>query len=350
MELSKWIGIVICLMHSAMFSGLNLGFFGLSRLRLVVKAEDGDKDAQRILSLRKDAHLLLATLLWGNVASNVLLALIADSILTGLWAFLISTFGITFFGEIFPQAFFVKHALKTSFVLVPIVRFYQTVLYPFAKPAALLLDRFLGKEEIIYFQEREIKILLERHVRSKLTDLELLETLGAVNFLAIDDIKIEEEGEIINPRSIIPLPLTAKGLPRFPKFVREFDDPFLQKVHASQEKWVIITDPLDYPALVLNADQFLRDAMYGKEVKSIYMYCHRPIVVTEAGTKLGEVILKFKVRPEYAEDNVIDNDIILYWNHEKRIITGADILGRLLQGIVNVPYPKKEDNKEEATK
>ncbi|MBU4333293.1 MAG: Mg2+ and Co2+ transporter CorB, partial [Candidatus Omnitrophica bacterium] len=101
-----------------------------------------------------------------------------------------------------------------------------------------------------------------------------------------------------------------------------------------QEKWVVITNENDYPIFVLNADQFLRDAMYAKEVKSTYTYCHRPIIVTQQGTKLGEVILEFKVRPEHEDDDVVDNDIILYWNIEKRIITGADILGRLLRGIV----------------
>jgi metal transporter CNNM len=33
------------------------------------------------------------------------------------------------------------------------------------------------------------------------------------------------------------------------------------------------------------------------------------------------------------EDDVIDNDLILVWGEEKRIITGSDILGRLLRGI-----------------
>jgi len=31
---------------------------------------------------------------------------------------------------------------------------------------------------------------------------------------------------------------------------------------------------------------------------------------------------------------VIDEDRILFWNEDKRIITGSDILGRLLRGIV----------------
>ncbi|MBU0468497.1 MAG: DUF21 domain-containing protein [Candidatus Omnitrophica bacterium] len=317
-----------------MFSGLNLGFFGLSRLRLEVQAATGDKDAVRILGLRKDAHFLLATLLWGNVSSNVLLALISESILAGFGAFLFATVGITFFGEIIPQAYFARNALKASSVLVPALKLYQIFLYPFAKPTGFLLDRWLGKESVDFFKEKEIKVLLEQHAESDITDLARLESLGAVNFLTLDDINIEDEGELINPKSIIKLPSSEKGLPIFPTFDKEFDNAFLQNLHASQEKWVVITNENDYPIFVLNADQFLRDAMYAKEVKSTYTYCHRPIIVTQQGTKLGEVILEFKVRPEHEDDDVVDNDIILYWNIEKRIITGADILGRLLRGIV----------------
>jgi metal transporter CNNM len=40
-----------------------------------------------------------------------------------------------------------------------------------------------------------------------------------------------------------------------------------------------------------------------------------------------------KVRPDHPEDDVIDNDLILVWGEQKRIITGSDILGRLLRGI-----------------
>jgi hypothetical protein len=39
------------------------------------------------------------------------------------------------------------------------------------------------------------------------------------------------------------------------------------------------------------------------------------------------------VHPEHSEDDVIDNDLILCWDKKRRIITGADILGRLLRGI-----------------
>ena len=34
------------------------------------------------------------------------------------------------------------------------------------------------------------------------------------------------------------------------------------------------------------------------------------------------------------QDDIIENDIILVWGAERRVITGADILGRLLRGVL----------------
>ena len=334
MEINKLIGIFICLMHAAMFSGVNLGLFGVSRLRLEVLGDLNDKNALRILSLRKDAHFLLATILWGNVSANVLIAMLTDSFLTGFLAFCFATFVITFLGEIFPQAYFAKHALRVSIILVPFMKFYQVILYPIAKPTALLLDRLIGREGIIYFKEIELITMLKRYANTNINDVERLESLGAVNFLNLDDVKVDEEGEIINPSSVISLPVTEQGKPQFPEYTKSPEDPFFQKINASKEKWVVVTDLVSNPIMVLDADQFLREAIYGKDHPNIFTYCHRPIIVTIPGTKMGEVIFKFKVTAEHAEDDVVDNDIIIFWGEQKRIITGADILGRLFRGIV----------------
>jgi hypothetical protein len=55
---------------------------------------------------------------------------------------------------------------------------------------------------------------------------------------------------------------------------------------------------------------------------------------TFAITIFGEIIPKLKVQPERSDDDVIDEDIILFWGSQKRIITGSDIMGRLMRGIV----------------
>lgn len=335
MESLALMGVIISLIHCGLFSGLNLGFFGSSRLRLDVLADLKNPDAVRILSLREDAHFLLATLLWGNVVSVVLLTLFTESIMTGVSVFIFSTFVVTFFGEIIPQAYLAKHTLRASSIIVPIIRFYQFLLYPLAKFTGLLLDNWLGKEKVKYFSEKEVLILLRQHAQSVRTDLGHLESVGASNFLKLDDILVKDEGEVLNAKSIIILNTNKKGLPIFPKFKRDAQDKFLQTIHSSAEKWVVITNKSNKPLFVLNADQFLRDALDEKCAKSIYTYCHRPIVAYEGKMNLGEALLKFKVRAKNSEDDVIDNDILLYWaEKEKRIITGADFLGRLLRGIV----------------
>jgi len=83
-----------------MFSGLNLAFFSLSRLRLEAEAGAGNAQAVKILAMRQDSNFLLTTILWGNVGINVLLALLSNSVMAGVLAFLFSTFVITFAGEI----------------------------------------------------------------------------------------------------------------------------------------------------------------------------------------------------------------------------------------------------------
>ena len=50
--------------------------------------------------------------------------------------------------------------------------------------------------------------------------------------------------------------------------------------------------------------------------------------------RLGDVIGLMKMKPEHPQDDVIDQDLILVWGQQRRIITGADLLGRLLRGIV----------------
>ena len=157
MELIIWAGIIFCITQSAMFSGLNLAFFSVSRLRLEVESAKGNKQATKILTLRKDPNFLLTTILWGNVGINVLLTLLSNSVLAGVAAFLFSTVLITFFGEIIPQAYFSRHALKAASFLSPALRLYQMVLYPVAKSTAIVLDKWLGDEAIKYFQENIIR-------------------------------------------------------------------------------------------------------------------------------------------------------------------------------------------------
>lgn len=330
-----WLLVFICLLQSAIFAGLTIGLFGLSRLRLEIEAESNNKYAERILDIRKDSNFLLATLLWGNVAVNVLIALLTDSIMSGTAAFLFSTVGITIFGEIMPQAYFSRHALRISVHLIPMIRLYQILLYPVAKPSAMLLDWWLGKEELQLFKERSLMVMLEKHMGSTGTEINRTEGTGALNFLMMDDVRIVDEGSILDPQSIIKLHFKGDK-PCFPEFRRDPSDPFLQQVQSSGKKWVVLIDEFDRPRIAIDADGFLRSALFEGRLFEPLEYCHPPTIIASPDTKLENVIRRLKVYPLHEEDDVIDLDLVIYWvegEKNKRIITGSDILGRLLRGI-----------------
>ncbi|MFC1853194.1 DUF21 domain-containing protein [candidate division CSSED10-310 bacterium] len=333
MSLPIWLGILFCISQSAIFSGLNLAFFSVSRLRLQVEVSMGNRAAVKVAEMRNDSNFLLTTILWGNVSINVLLTILSNSVMAGVSAFLFSTVVITFLGEIAPQAYFSRNALRMASSLAPVLRFYQIILFPVAKTTALVLDWWLGIEGIPYFREREFHHVLKAHIEADEADVDRLEGLGALNFLALDDLIVKEFGEPVNPSSIISLAFHDER-PVFPKFENKTSDPFLQKIQASGEKWVILTDTTGKPRLALDADGFLRDALFNPAPSTMFTHCHKPIIVNDPRVHLGYFISQFTVQPQHRDDDVVDKDIILVWSDIKRVITGADVLGRLLRGIL----------------
>jgi len=108
----------------------------------------------------------------------------------------------------------------------------------------------------------------------------------------------------------------------------------LRQIEASGRKWIVITDRAGEPQAVVDANGFLRGALFRVDSFSPRSFLYHPTVVRNMRQRLGEVLWRLSVYPESPEDDVIDHDLILVWGKERRVITGADILGRLLRGIV----------------
>ncbi len=332
MNILIWLGVLASLAQASIFSGLNLAVFSVSRLRLEVESATGNRDALAVLALRKDSNFTLATILWGNVACNVLLTLLSESAIAGIAAFFFSTFAITWFAEIAPQAYFSRHALRTAARFAPLIRFYGLLLFVVAKPTAAILDWWLGSEAVTYFRERDFRALIAQHVKAAVPEVGAVEGTGALNFLELDDVPIGEEGEKVDPLSILKLPGTD-GVPEWPRFESASHDPFLQSVHVSGRKWVIIVDSAGRPYAVLDAHRFLRDVLFAKAPRNPTQYLHRPIITNDERTPLGALIGRLTVPARHDADDVIENDVILLWGRQRRIVTGADLLGRLMRGI-----------------
>lgn len=333
-DLLTWVGILFCVSQSAMFSGLNLAFFSLTRLRLEIEVEAAENDAaNKVLSMRNDSNFLLATILWGNVGINVLLTLLSDSVMMGLTSFLFSTIVITIFGEILPQAYFSRNALKMASALSSILRFYQFILYPIAKPCGLFLDKWLGKESSQFVSEDIITLFIKRHMEDTTSEIDRIEGTGAINFLHLDDLPVRDEGEVIVPSSIVQL-TTVNGEIQFPIKEVSIDDPFIRQINDCGEKWVIFIDEMGIPKSVLDADGYMRSVISAKGRQDIHSFCHPPLLIEDFDTDLATLLNLFRGDLRRSEDIPIQHDIALLWgDKQKKIITGADIFGKLLQGI-----------------
>lgn len=338
---------MFCLTQSAMFSGLNLALFSLGRMRLEAEAERGRDSAKTILELRRDSNLLLCTILWGNVSVNVLLALLSESVLAGVAGFAFSTVGITFFGEIMPQAYFSRNALRVGAKLAPVVRFYRILLFPVAKPCALILDGWIGPEGPIFYREKDIEIILRKHIEEVDSEISANEGRGALNFLALDDRMVSKEGNELKPRTILRMP-SRMDLPEFPEWGSEEGNAFLEDLKQSPAKWRVITDEAGMPLIVLDTPEFLARYLALEGETDIYRFCHRPILIDDPKVTLDSVLGQFVVEADDRNDHVVDRDVVLYWTEEhKRILTGADIFGHLLRGIAQRVPMDPGDRKEE---
>ncbi|WP_373492569.1 hypothetical protein [Aquiflexum sp.] len=103
----------------------------------------------------------------------------------------------------------------------------------------------------------------------------------------------------------------------------------------SGKKWTIVVDSKNsQPKLVIDTPDFISNALFRNEIFNWKEHCHHPMVFEDMSLPLANVLDGFKVKPKFSGDDVIDEDLIILWTDvEKRIITGSDILGRLMRKI-----------------
>jgi metal transporter CNNM len=192
--------VISLVILSGIFSGLTLGLFSLGKTSLERKIKLGDKRAVKIYSIRKNSSLLLCTLLLGNVAVNSSMAIFLGNIATGFIAGIVSTGLIVVFGEILPQAMFARHAMSVGYRTVWLVKVFIVLLYPIAKPLAIMLDKILGEENPVIWSKDEISEIIRHHEDSPDSPIDSDEEriiLGALTFSE------KEAHDIMTPKTVV---------------------------------------------------------------------------------------------------------------------------------------------------
>jgi len=176
--------VIVLVTVSALCSGLNVAFMSLSLAELKRKSKLGNKAARKILPLRRKSNLTLASILLTNVAVISSNSLVLGNRFEGWLAGIISTMLIVLFGEIFPQAFFSRHALQFTAYFAWVLKVMIFITYPISKPLQLLLDKLLGHELTSLQSRHELGILISEHLSredSELDDDEIEIMQGALS-------------------------------------------------------------------------------------------------------------------------------------------------------------------------
>ncbi|KAH9646803.1 DUF21 domain-containing protein [Citrus sinensis] len=165
-----WVYLVICVglvSFAGLMSGLTLGLMSLSLVDLEVLMRAGQpqdrKNAEKILPIVKNQHLLLCTLLIGNAMAMEALPIFLDALLPAWASIVISVTLILAFGEIIPQAVCSRYGLSVGAKLSVLVRLIVIVLFPIAYPISKLLDWLLGKRHSALLRRAELKTLVDMH-------------------------------------------------------------------------------------------------------------------------------------------------------------------------------------------
>ncbi len=176
--------IVVLIALSAICSGLNIGLMSLKVGDLRRKTKLGNVQAAMVLPFRMNSHLSLAAILLTNVAVISATSLVLGNFFNGFLAGGASTLLIVIFGEVIPQALFVKHALSFCAWFSPLLRLMIFCTYPISKPLALLLDTLLGPEMLHLQSRHELGLVFGEHAssdESELDESELEIMLGALS-------------------------------------------------------------------------------------------------------------------------------------------------------------------------
>ena len=157
--------IVILLMLSGLFSGLNLGLMSLDLTSLKIVMESGTKKqkwcAKKIYPVRKHGNYLLCTILFSNVAVNSTITVLMGDITSGAVAVVMSTIGIVIFGEIIPQAICSRFGLYIGAGTIWLTYICMVLTFPVSFPLSFILNRILGQELGASYNRNELLQLLK---------------------------------------------------------------------------------------------------------------------------------------------------------------------------------------------
>ena len=324
-----YIIVVFLVALSAIFSGLTLGFFSLNKDDLERKMKLGDEDAKKVYKLRKNGNHLLSTLLIGNVAVNATLSIFLGSLATGFIAGLMATVLIVIFGEIIPQAAFSRYALVLGAKFAWLVSIFVFILYIFAKPISVILDKVLGDEISTVYSKKELVKLIEDHEDMKESDIDEDDERIIKGALSFSRKKVND---IMTPRTEI---IAFSGDDKLSK------ETILKIKNTGRSRIPVYEKDLDNIIGILYAKDLIGSNASPKTLRTI---ARDDVIFVDSDKHLDDLLNAFKKQKHHLF--VVLNE----YGGVSGIVTIEDVLEEIIGDEIVDEFDKHEDLQKEARK
>ncbi|MEG1710230.1 MAG: hemolysin family protein [Clostridia bacterium] len=143
------IGLLICITLSAFFSGSEIVYASVNKLKLKRAANNGDKKAKHALAAIESYAETISTILIGNNLVNIAASSMATVMAIKLWgnvngpiyATLLMTMIILTFGEILPKTLALPHSYMLSKLFTPILDVFKFIFKPIVKVVTIMVNK-----------------------------------------------------------------------------------------------------------------------------------------------------------------------------------------------------------------
>ncbi len=202
------ITFIILIILSAFFSGSEIVYAQVNKLRLKKMGDEGNKKASRVFELSSNYSSLISVILIGNNLVNIAASSIATVLFVdlfndngALYAGFIVTAIILVFGEIIPKIFFPRFSTKLSLLFITPISFFSLLFKPIVKLTDKMIEKLESKwtkepkEEDVIDSGDELKTMVDEIEEEGYIDNDTKELVTS----AIE-IKDTQAHEIMTPR------------------------------------------------------------------------------------------------------------------------------------------------------
>mmetsp|Transcript_7852 Transcript_7852/g.12773 ORF Transcript_7852/g.12773 Transcript_7852/m.12773 type:complete len:640 (+) Transcript_7852:40-1959(+) len=284
--------MVVLILFSSFFSALSLGVMGMdvSALDVIEKGDDEElvNCATKIKTIRQNGNLLNVSLMLGKVLMNAMFAILSVDALNLFYGLGLTILATLFIGEILPQAVCTKYALQVGACMVPFAQVWIALFYILAKPIAAVLWVTLKREmgtaksraEIFARLKEEANMNEAQNAQEEAERIASKVAEGAMLF------RNKEAHEVMTPLNDAYMLPSSTRL-GYTAIKNIFDTGFTRiPVYGNTKN--------DYRGLLVTKDLMLADPEDEMKLGDFIQIFQRKVETFYQGTKLAEVLIKFK--------------------------------------------------------